>query len=308
MPLWTDVGGHAWTVWPRVRERFRPPSAPTSHPWSAKLVDPRVGPLTLSGRIDHVEGARAVIVIVHGMGGSAERGYCVQAARAARAAGLSSLRLNLRGADGTGEDLYHIGLHDDVEAALGHPELARYERRYALGFSLGGHIVLRLAALGGASGLRAVAAVCPPIDLDAGCAHIDRPARWAYRMHLLGGVKEVYRAVAARREVPTPLETVMAIRTVRSWDEHVVVPRFGFASAADYYAKVGVGPLLPGLELPSLVIASESDPMIPAASLRPALARASRAVETRWLRRGGHVGYPGEIRLMDSIVRWLAAI
>ncbi|HTE51861.1 MAG TPA: alpha/beta fold hydrolase [Kofleriaceae bacterium] len=291
-----------------MRERFRPPPPPMSQPWTAEVRDPKVGKLALSGRIDHVEGARGIVVIVHGMGGSAERGYCVQSASAARAAGLSSLRLNLRGADGSGEDLYHIGLVDDVEAALDHPEVARYQRRYALGFSLGGHIVLRLAALDGATRLRAAAAVCAPIDLDVGCAHIDHPARWAYRMHLLAGVKNVYRAVAARREVPEPVESVMAIRTVRMWDERVVVPRFGFASAADYYARVGVGPLLPELTVPALFVASESDPMIPAGSLRPSLARASRSVETRWLTRGGHVGYPREVELLNEIMEWLVTM
>jgi predicted alpha/beta-fold hydrolase len=304
MPLWTDVGGHAWTVWPRVRERLRPGSTPASESWAAEVRDPRVGPVKLSGRIDHVPGARGMVVIVHGMGGSAEGAYCATAALAARASGLSSLRLNLRGADGSGEDLYHIGLVDDVEAALADGAVAAYPRLYGLGFSLGGHIILRLAALGG--GLRAVAAVCPPLDLAAGCAHIDHPARWAYRMHLLGGVKNVYRAVAARRPMPAPVEVVQAIKTVRTWAEKVIVPRFGFASADDYYQRMSAGPLLARMETPSLVVASTADPMIPARSLRPSLSRASRAVETRWQSRGGHVGFPGEFNLMRTILDWLA--
>jgi predicted alpha/beta-fold hydrolase len=306
MPFWADVGGHAWTVWPRVRERFRPLRLAATHLWSAEVADPAVGPVKLTGRIDHVERARAIVIVVHGMGGSADRGYCAAAAAAARVAGMSSLRLNLRGADGSGEDLYHVGLVEDVEAALAHPEVARYDRAYALGFSLGGHIVLRLAALGAAAPLRAVASVCPPLDLDAGCAFIDHPARWAYRMHLLRGVKRMYQEVAARRPVPTPLEEVLGIRTVRSWDEKVIAPRFGFAGAADYYRRVSTVPLLPQVATPALVVASESDPIISSRILRPALARASRAVEVRWLKRGGHVGYPRESSLMAEIMAWFA--
>jgi len=306
MPFWMEVGGHAWTVWPRVRDRLRPPVAPHSEPWSGEVLDPTMGTVRLTGRIDHVPGASSIVIIVHGMGGSAERTYCGLASTVARAGGMSSLRLNLRGADGSGEDLYHIGLVDDLEAAIAHPDVARYARVYALGFSLGGHIALRLAALGGAGTLRAVAAVCPPLDLEAGCAHIDHPARWAYRMHLLAGVKVVYRTVAARRPVPAPVESVLAIRTVRMWDELVVAPRFGFAGASDYYQQVGIGPLLPDLEVPALVVASERDPMVPAHTLRPVLATASPAVEVRWQTRGGHVGFPGEIRLMRDIMEWFA--
>lgn len=307
MPFLADVGGHAWTVWPQVRDRFRAPAPPASAPWSAEVRDPTLGSVKLSGRISHVPDARGLVIILHGMGGSAERTYCAVAASAARAAGLSSLRLNLRGADGTGEDLYHIGLVDDLVAAVEHPEVAHYQRLYAVGFSLGGHIALRLAALGGAGGrLRAVASVCAPIDLEACCSHIDHPARWAYRRHLLAGVKEVYRTVATRRPVPTPVEAVLAIRTVRQWDERVVAPRFGFAGASDYYRQVGVGPLLPEMAIPALVVASESDPMVPARTLRPALVRASSAVEVRWLRRGGHVGFPSEVDILQDIVGWLA--
>jgi predicted alpha/beta-fold hydrolase len=316
MPFWSDVSGHAWTVWPQVRDRLvsgnvllarrlQPPTAPESEPWSAEVRDPTVGPVRLSGRIAHLPGARALVVILHGMGGSAERTYCAGAAAAARACGMSSLRLNLRGADGSGEDLYHIGLVDDLAAALEHPEVARYPDRYALGFSLGGHIALRMAALGG-DRLRAIAAVCAPLDLEGGVAHLDHPARWAYRMHLLNGVKEVYRRVAARRPVPTPLDSVMAIRSIRSWDEKVVAPRFGFAGASDYYRQAAVASLLPDLATPALFVASENDPMIPPRTLRPLLEPASSALEVRWLQRGGHVGFPGEFRLMMEILGWFA--
>ena len=306
MPFWSEFGGHAWTVWPRVRDRLRPPAAPASEAWRAEVRDPALGIVKLTGRIDHVPDARGLVVILHGMGGSAERAYCAAAASAARSAGLSSLRLNLRGADGSGEDLYHIGLVDDVDAAIAHSDVARYSRLYALGFSLGGHIALRLGALEGGSGrLRAVAAVCAPLDLEASCAYIDHPARWAYRRHLLAGVKEVYRKVAARRPMPASIETVLAIRTVRSWDERVVAPRFGFSGASDYYRKVAVAPRLAEMELPTLIVASESDPMIPAHTVRRVLVRASDAVETRWLKRGGHVGFPGEYALLSEIMDWL---
>lgn len=62
-----------------------------------------------------------------------------RAARVAEAAGLDSLRLNLRGADRMGEDGYHAGLTADLAAALASPELADYRSVGVLGFSLGGH-------------------------------------------------------------------------------------------------------------------------------------------------------------------------
>ena len=300
------VGGHAWTVWSHLRDRWRPAAAPPAVSWSATVVDPQVGQVRLTGLLDHVPGAERIAIIVHGMGGSADRPYCAATARAARAAGMSSLRLNLRGADGSGEDFYHIGMVDDLAAALAHPEVARYPVRVVLGYSLGGHVALRHAAITGqGGGLRAVAAVCAPIDLEAGARHIDHPARWIYRKHLLDGVKEMIRKVAARRPLRTPMSEIEAIRTIRAWDELVVAPRFGFAGALDYYQQVGVGPLLSRMEVPTLFVGGTADPMIPARCVRPALERASSAVEVRWIRQGGHLGFPRDAEVMQALVDWL---
>lgn len=303
------LSGHAWTVLSHLRDRVRPPPPPPAERWTTELVDPRVGTVRLSGLIDHVPGARRILLVLHGMGGSADRPYCAHTAAAARAAGMSSLRLNLRGADGSGEDIYHIGMVEDVAAALASPEVAAYPEIVALGYSLGGHVALRFAATAGAGGgVRAFAAVCAPLDLAAGVAHIDHPLRWPYRRHLLDGVKEVYRQVAARRPMPLSVDAMLAIRGLREWDEKVVAPRFGFAGADDYYRQVGIGPLLPGIEVPVLFVAGAGDPMIPAWSLRPVLARASSALEIRWIRMGGHLGFPSEFEIMNDVVRWLARI
>jgi predicted alpha/beta-fold hydrolase len=223
------LGGHAWTVLSHLRDVVRPPPPPPAVRWQTELVDPQVGSIRLSGLIDHVPSARRILLVLHGMGGSADRAYCAHAAAAARAEGMSSLRLNLRGADGSGEDIYHIGMVDDLAAALASPEVARYDQIVALGYSLGGHVALRFAALAGArGGVRAVAAVCAPLDLAAGVAHIDHPLRWPYRRHLLDGVKEVYRQVAARRAMPLATGAMLAIRTLREWDDKVVAPPLRF--------------------------------------------------------------------------------
>ena len=61
--------------------------------------DPQVGPVRLSGLLREVAGAEALVVLVHGLGGSVDSHYMPRGAAAVEAAGLSCLRLNLRGAD-----------------------------------------------------------------------------------------------------------------------------------------------------------------------------------------------------------------
>jgi predicted alpha/beta-fold hydrolase len=109
------------------------------------LVDPDVGPVQLSGRLREHPGATTLLLVVHGLGGSASSHYAIPAAVAADAEGISCLRLNLRGADRNGSDFYHAGLTADLRATVaGLP--ARYERVFLLGYSMGGHLALRYAA------------------------------------------------------------------------------------------------------------------------------------------------------------------
>lgn len=284
--------GHLWTIAPRLRHAVRPVPSPESRPWQTSVEDPRLGTLRLTGRLLEAPGAGELVVLVHGLGGSTGSHYIPRAAAAAEAAGLSCLCLNLRGADRRGEDYYHAGLTADLHAALASPELRPYRRLYAVGYSMGGHVTLRLATEPADPRLAAVAAICAPVDLAYSQREIDAPVLWLYRHYLLRNLGTLYAAVAARRPVPFPVERLGEIRTFRQWDDRIVAPRHGFADAADYYARESVAPRLGSLRVPALLLNSECDPMVPARSVRPALAGASPLLKVAWLRGGGHVAFP----------------
>jgi len=148
----------------------------------------------------------------------------------------------------------------------------------------------------------AVAAICPPVDLARGVRAIQRVDRRPYQHHVLRGLRAQYEAVARRhgertRVAPITIDEVHRLRTIIDWDEHVIAPRYGFAGAEDYYEKGCVVPRLAGVRIPTLVLAASADPMIPSATVRPGLARASDALRVVWVRRGGHVGFPDDLRL-----------
>jgi predicted alpha/beta-fold hydrolase len=135
-----------------------------------------------------------------------------------------------------------------------------------------------------------------------------------YRRHVLSGLIEIYTEVAKRHAVPTPLARVQQVKTIREWDTLTVVPRFGFASVDDYYARMSAGPRLHGLSCPTLLLPSRHDPMVPPGTFEDLLAGASSQLEVRWVERGGHVGYPGRVALAgedaDSleqhVARWFS--
>lgn len=274
--------------------------------WRARVVDPAAGDLELSGIYHPGTSERVPLLLVHGLGGSADSGYVRRLAAAASERGHPTVRINLRGADRSGADIYHAGLTGDLAAALESPELAGGPVA-VIGFSLGGHVTLRFAAERPAR-LAAACAVCAPLDLAAGADHIDRRRSWVYRRHLLRGLREIHAAaVAGGAPVPGSAELAASITTLREWDERIVAPRFGFAGAADYYRRMSARPVLGEIACPALIAWAPGDPMVPPPVSAPP-ASSGPLVETRALAPGGHVGFPRRLGVEAAILDWISVV
>jgi hypothetical protein len=309
--------GHFWTVGPFLRAVLRPPRPPISRHFRAEVADALHGVVRISGRLAEPAGARTLVVLVHGLGGSAESPYMIETAATAHGAGFASLRLNLRGADLSGEDFSHAGLTADLHATLESPDLAPYDSVFVIGFSLGGHLTLRYATEPHDPRVRAVSAICPPLDLAGAARAMDQPIRAPYRRHVLSGLKRIYEEVHRRRGGSARrLDEARAIETLRAWDDQIIAPRHGFANAEDYWNKMSVGPRLDRVGPPALAVIAEADPMIPLGTVRPALEATDR-IDVRWVppARGGHVGFPTNLDLgvdarlgmAPQVLGWLAS-
>ncbi|PRQ04954.1 putative hydrolase [Enhygromyxa salina] len=294
-----------------MRGRVRAPKL-DDQAWSLLIDDPEGGegpggPVTLAGLRG---GPRSgdLYLLVHGLGGDAERPYMREAAAAVRARGHASLRISMRGAGRSSADFYHAGLASDLERVLGDPSLADHARVFVLGFSLGGHVSIQLALRARPDPrVAAVVAICAPLDLARTVELIDHPRAWIYRRHVLDGLSKIH--VKVHGHSPR-------FRSIRQWDMATVVPRFGFDSVEHYWRSQTAGPRLREASVPLLVVAATGDPMVPAETLRPYLTRAGAGVDVRWARRGGHVGFPanldlglpGELGLFNQVLTWCAAI
>jgi predicted alpha/beta-fold hydrolase len=306
------LAGHFWTVAPRLASWLAAPAVPPDRRVTLPFVDPLRGELALTGRLAEPTGARTLVLVLHGLAGSAESPYARRLAARLYADGVASLRLDFRGAGGVGPDFYHAGLTEDLRTALGAPEIARYERVAIVGFSLGGHLALRWAGEEGAGAdarVLGLVAVSSPLDLELGARALDARGNALYRSYLLRGLRR--HAERIERERPGTVagsrtERARA-RTIRAWDALVVAPRWGFASAEDYYERASAAPVLPAVRIPAWVVHAEHDPMVPLWTVREALGRLPPGVEVTLTRRGGHVGMPGDLDLGRAGDRGLEA-
>lgn len=309
--------GHYWTYAGFVLSQVRPPAALDDVPVTIDALAQEDRPITLSARFTDQADSDTCVVVLHGLGGDLHSRYVQLATHAARRRGASVLRLNFRGADCEGADVYHAGFTGDVRAVLASPLLSRFSRLEIVGYSMGGHIALTYAAETDRDPrVASIAAVCAPLDLAHGVRAIQRTDRRPYQFHVLRALKTAYRAVEVRakregRVLPHTADEVDRVATIRAWDELVVCPRFAFRDPEHYYETCSAGPKLASIEVPTLVAVAEHDPMVPLSTLHPWITQISDAVTTWRFERGGHVAFPSDVRsrettLEDEIVAWLA--
>jgi predicted alpha/beta-fold hydrolase len=303
---WLDsVSGHLWTLAPAVQARLRPAPVPAGEAFEVVLQDAQVGEIRVTGVLSRALRVEApLLVIIHGLGGSIASPYVGRLGRLAQTQGASTLLLNLRGADRRGDDIYHAGLVTDIAGALSSPQLADMKRIALLGCSLGGHLAMTWSLAPTDDRVRAVAALCSPIDLAQGCVDIDEPARAMYRDHVLSGLKDMYTRAYARGRMRTELERVLAVRTIRAWDELAVVPRFGFESVEQYWQSTQVAPHLRRLPLPTRLVVAKSDPMVLASTSARHLSGLPGHVQID-LVPGGHLGFSPASSAERELVAWL---
>jgi predicted alpha/beta-fold hydrolase len=313
-----------------LRNLLWPPPELPAERWLGSLQDPQTGRVVVSGQLTRTGEANTLVILVHGLGGTASSPYLVRAARIAWELGLDTLRLNLRGADAAAGDFYHGGLTAELHAVVSDPAFEGYERIAVLGYSMGGHLALRHAAEAEDPRVGAVAAVCSPLHLQPVSEEFDRASRAPYRYWVLRHLRRCLLDLGrAGVGLPNSYSAIRRARTFREWDSLSVVPRFGFADVDDYYAQASAATVLDRLRVPCLLIASETDPVIPPRAIEeylPAhaeigrfpseIARVSlrRAQEGRpaaftvlWHRAAGHVAFPDALGLERHLLTWLAA-
>ena len=106
----------------------------------------------------------------------------------------------------------------------------------------------------------------------------------------------VRRIVEERLNVETlspddALRTLRRVRTIREFDERITAPHGGYRDASDYYARTSSRPVIKEIRVPTLVIHSADDPLIPTEPFRDEAIAANPDVLLVLTRRGGHVGF-----------------
>ncbi len=238
--------------------------------------------------------ASPLILLIHGLTGCEDSHYMRESARFHLTRGRTVLRLNLRGAGPARQvanGYYHAGRAEDVRDVLAglDGDLTR-TGVFAIGFSLGGNILLNLLGrlrvgrplIGGAT-------VSAPIEPGEACRQIMAPRNALYHRFLLVRMKrDVLAAPALSAE---ERQAVDSAGSVFAFDDVWVAPRNGFEDAGDYYRRTAGAQFVGAVRVPTLMLHASNDPWIPAAPYLRLKAHDLPNVEIRIARSGGHLGF-----------------
>ena len=235
------------------------------------------------------------IVFLHGLEGSSHAGYIASFSQSALNSRFGVHRLNMRSCGGTerlSETMYHSGLTSDSLQVLQTIRARHHSPLFLVGFSLGGNVALKLAGeLKHSDLLSGVCAVSTPIDLAWAVQAIDKAENFIYAHRFLGRLKDRIRRKSKSDPQLYSTADLSRVHSIWDFDDRYTAPLFGFGDAANYYATQSAMLFLEHIEIPTLVIAAQDDPLVPFEMYRRPVFTDNPALKLIAPEYGGHLGF-----------------
>jgi len=236
-----------------------------------------------------------LVLLIHGLTGCEDSTYILETTRVQLAIGRRVLRLNLRGAGAsraTAGGYYFGGCVDDIRAAvIGLDDNLKTSGIFAIGFSLGGNILLNVLGQDWAGKIFVGAAtVSAPIRPVEAARRLMKPRNAIYHYFLLRRMKSEALSPLARLSAEEKT-AIQSSSDIYDFDDRFTAPRNGFRDAADYYARTAGCQFVQVLTVPTLLIHARNDPWVPAQAYMDLNAHLPSGSQLLLTNGGGHVGF-----------------
>jgi hypothetical protein len=209
------------------------------------------------------------VIVLHGLEGSSDSNYMMGIAAKGFAMGMNVVRMNQRncgGMDACSPTLYHSGRSSDVAAVADTLIKTDHISHFALvGFSMGGNLVLKCAGEWGREGppqFRAVAAVCPAMDLAPSADALHERQNRLYELYFIWKLRRRLRAKAQLFPDTFDSSRLRGISTLRDFDDKITAYYCGFEGASDYYARAAAANVVDRIAVPAFILHAANDPFI----------------------------------------------
>ncbi len=238
---------------------------------------------------------RPLVLVLHGLEGSSQSHYVCGLCSVLSNAGFRSCVMHYRDCSGDINRLprtYHAGETGDPDFVIGwlrhhYPGVALF----AVGFSLGGNMLLKLLGeQAGSCVLSGAAAVSVPFDLASCAKCLEKGTSRIYQHWLVRAMKKTARQKATQYPGRLDIDRLLETTTFREFDDLGTAPLHGFAGATDYYTKDSCRQYPPQITTRTLIVQSHDDPFIEAVQI-PKEQELGPGVHLELAARGGHLGF-----------------
>lgn len=234
---------------------------------------------------------KPIVVLLHGLEGSVHSHYIQAMVETLEQCGWQFVVLNYRTCSGRLNRLpqgYHGGDTRDLTHLINvikirHPHLPIA----AVGFSLGGNILMQYLVQQPNAPLVAAVSISTPFDLGKAADYLSP----FYQRVLLRSMKhKVITKIKLGYQFSVGVDQVDNITSLREFDSLITAPLFGFSSVDEYYHGVSCGTVLHRIKHPTLIMHALDDPFIPPDSV-PKDHQLSLSTILEITEKGGHVGF-----------------
>jgi len=240
-----------------------------------------------------------VCVLFHGLGGSIDSHYIQRMMRTLSQLGYLCVMMHFRGCGNKTnkkQRSYHAGETEDARYFIKHL-VQRFPKTslHAIGYSLGGNMLLKLlASYGSNSPLSSAAAISTPLELETCTRHLSKGFARIYQVYLLRSLKKglllKHESLDLESTLGLNVKRIKAIKSIYEFDDRYTAPAHGFKNAKEYYTKNSAKQFLKKIQTPTLMIHSLDDPFMPS-SVLPKKSELSKYLSLEVSKHGGHVGF-----------------
>jgi predicted alpha/beta-fold hydrolase len=238
---------------------------------------------------------RPIVAVLHGLEGSKNSHYAKGMLSAIKAQGWVGVLMHFRGCSGRPNRMaksYHSGQTCDVDFFSQHLATTYPQAKKAIvGFSLGGNVLTRYLAEQKDHIYQAASIICAPLDLSSCSDRINRGFSRVYQKYLVDMLRtSTIKKIKLNLLKNIDQNSLLAIRSIRDFDQMVTAPINGFAGASDYYRQASGRDVLNNVTAPCLVIHASDDPFL-CHTNTTAISTLPEHIVFEVSERGGHVGF-----------------
>lgn len=240
---------------------------------------------------------KKLIIVSHGLEGSALSSYCVHIARVALEESWDTCLWSYRSCSGEMNKqrrYYYSGATDDLDRVITHAkEKKNYEEVVLVGVSMGGNLTLVYAGEKGENidhKITRCATFSVPCDLAGSAAELNKFHNKIYLTRFLKRLKDKIR-VKHEMFPDIDIEGLDEIKTLEEFANRYSGPIHGFRDAHHYWEQCSSIKFIEKIRVPTLIVSALDDPFLSDSCYPYKEADKNPFITLETPEHGGHVGF-----------------